>query len=188
MDRALQRRAARRDGQPRFETIAAAGAAPGALAGPAQLQLLPLALAGAGADPAGHRRLAAPGDPDPAAAVRGAGLGRSVLPVRRAAVPGQGEAAVASASRALAALHASGPGRGRARGRDRCGLERIGCDRRQQAPGGRRRRRIDQAVRQGVGRYAGSRAPSRPPDHRSGRLGWSRHAISSPPASVPGSR
>ena len=59
----------------------------GGLARPAQLQLLPLALAGAGADPAGDRRLAPARGPDPAAAARRPRPRRALLPLRRGPLP-----------------------------------------------------------------------------------------------------
>ena len=82
------------------------GAAADGLARPAQLQLLPLALAGAGADPAGDRRLDAARDPDPAAAARGPRPRRALLPLRRAALPRQ--AKPPALADGLAALRAPG--------------------------------------------------------------------------------
>src|SRR6201999_198775 len=73
----------------------------GPLARPAPLQLLPLALAGAGADQARGRRLPPSWRPHPFATTGGAGARRPFLPLRRAALPGQGEAA--GAARRLAA-------------------------------------------------------------------------------------
>ena len=87
------------------------GAAAGALARPALLLLLPLALPGADADPPRPRRLPAARHPGPAAAAGRPRPRRPLLPLRRAPLPRQGEAP--RAPRQLAAGGASRPDRRR---------------------------------------------------------------------------
>ncbi len=116
----------------------AARPAAGALARAAQLQLLPLALAGAGADPAGDRRQPAAGNPDPAAAARGTGPRRPLLPLRRASLPRSRQAA--GAVPALAGGGAAGAAGRRPRGRRLHRLERPVRD---HQPPGRAGHRLD---------------------------------------------
>ena len=93
LDRTCKRSGDRRHRPPDRASGWTAGATATRLARPAQLQLLSLALARAGAGPARPRRLAAARRADPAAAARRARSRRPLLPLRRAAFPRQAQVA-----------------------------------------------------------------------------------------------